>query len=129
MAINAEGYFDCLDSYLNTNHYALPFGLGSVPLKEKVFDANGAKTQQIELKFEGKILAFKLDAEKNGKKPPLFHFLDDTAKPWSKRCDFVLFNLRNGKIFAYCFEFKSNAISADSIIAQLSATKAWCLSL
>ena len=24
-------------------------------------------------------------------KPPLFHFLDDNAKPWSKRCDFVVF--------------------------------------
>jgi hypothetical protein len=129
MAINADGYFGCLDSYLNTTHYTVPFGAGSVVLKEKVFDLEGEKTQHIELKYDGKILAFKLDTEKNGKKPPLFHFLDDTAKPWSKRCDFVIFNLRGSKIFVYCFEFKSNGISADSIIAQITATKAWCLSL
>lgn len=131
MAINAEGYFDCLESYLNTSHYGVPLGKDMVVLKEKIFTKTGDIKQQVELQYEGKIIALKLDTETANlkSKPALFHFLDDTAKPWSKRCDFVLFNLRKSKIYVYCIEFKSSSLSSDGIVAQLNATESWCKSL
>jgi hypothetical protein len=59
---------------------------------------------------------------------PLFHFLDDTAKPWSKRCDFVVFNLRKGKLYVYCLEFKSESIPHD-VPDQLKASVDWLKAL
>ena len=44
MALNAQGYFNCLKSYLNTNHYGEPqAGSSEVVLKEKVFGQSGTK--------------------------------------------------------------------------------------
>lgn len=58
----------------------------------------------------------------------LFHFLDDTAKPWSKRCDFVVFNLRKSKLHVYCLEFKSESIPHD-VPDQLKASVDWLKAL
>ena len=58
-------------------------------------------------------------------KPPLFHFLDDTAKPWSKRCDFVIFYVNGRAFYADCIEFKSKSLSADKIVPQLKAGTCW----
>lgn len=113
MALNAQGYFNCLKSYLNTNHYGEPqASAGEVVLKEKVFGQSGSKPieYKVSLQATGETLVIKLDAKKNGSSLPLFHFLDDTAKPWSKRCDFVVFNLRKRKLYVYCLEFKSESI-------------------
>jgi hypothetical protein len=99
MALNAQGYFNCLKSYLNTNHYGEPqAGSSEVVLKEKVFGQSGTKPieYKVSLQTTGETLVIKLDTKKNGSSLPLFHFLDDTSKPWSKRCDFVVFNLRKG---------------------------------
>ena len=51
--------------------------------------------------------------------------LDDTAKPWSKRCDFVIFYVNDRAFHADCIEFKSKSLSADKIVPQLKAGASW----
>ena len=124
MALNAQGYFNCLRSYVHEKDYQVHQPVvGEVVLKEKIHQAHGTKPKEFKLilKTEGEILVIKLD----GNKDRLFHFLDDIAKPWSKRCDFVIFNLRKSKLFAYCIEFKSATIPPD-VPDQLSASVSWC---
>ena len=131
MALNAQGYFNCLKSYLNTNHYGEPQASSTeVVLKEKVFGQSGSKPieYKVSLQTTGDTLVINLDAKKNGASPPLFHFLDDTAKPWSKRCDFVVFNLRKSKLYVYCLEFKSESIPHD-VPDQLKASVDWLKAL
>jgi len=131
MALNAQGYFNCLKSYLNTNHYGEPQANATeVVLKEKIFGQSGSKPieYKISLQTTGEVLVIKLDTKKNGSSLPLFHFLDDTAKPWSKRCDFVVFNLRKNKLHVYCFEFKSESIPYD-VPDQLKASVDWLKAL
>jgi hypothetical protein len=131
MTLNAQGYFNCLKSYLNTNHYGEPqASSGEVVLKEKVFGQSGSKPieYRVSLQSAGEILVIKLDTKKGGSILPLFHFLDDTAKPWSKRCDFVVFNLRKNKLYVYCLEFKSETIPQD-VPDQLSASVDWIKAL
>lgn len=130
MSLNAQGYFNCLKSYLNAKHYGVhqPTS-GEVVLTEKIFSERSEKKQSIYLKTDGDVLVIKLDAKDNkGVSPPLFHFLDDTAKPWSKRCDFVVFNLRRSKLHVYCIEFKSETIP-DVVKDQLESSVAWCKAL
>jgi hypothetical protein len=132
MALNAQGYFNCLKSYLNTNHYGEPqTSTTQVVLREKVFGQSGSKPieYKISLQTSGETLAIKLDTKNNkGSTLPLFHFLDDNAKPWSKRCDFVVFNLRRNKLYVYCFEFKSESIPHD-VPDQLKASVDWLKAL
>jgi len=130
MVINAQGYFDCMHSYLNIRHYALPIKNSRIILKENVFTATGEKEMEVKLQFNGEVFGIKLDKKnKKGNCEPLFHFLDDEAKPWASRCDFIIFHCYRNKIKAYLFEFKSKTISADSIVRQLNAGEAWCKSL
>lgn len=131
MALNAQGYFNCLKSYLNTNHYGEPQAKADeILLKEKVFGQSGSKPieYKVSLQASGEILVIKLDTKKNGSTLPLFHFLDDNAKPWSKRCDYVVFNLRKSKLYVYCLEFKSESIPHD-VQDQLKASVDWLKSL
>ncbi|KVA68649.1 hypothetical protein WI61_14870 [Burkholderia cepacia] len=131
MTLNAQGYFNCLKSYLNTNHYGEPQATATeVRLKEKVFGQSGNKPIEynVTLRVTGETLVIKLDAKKNGSSLPLFHFLDDNAKPWSKRCDFVVFNLRKSKLYAYCLEFKSESIPHD-VSEQLKSSVDWIKAL
>jgi hypothetical protein len=125
MALDAQGYLNCLKSYLNTKYYAEPQASSNeVVLKEKVFGQSGSKPieDKVRMQTTGETLVIKLDAKnKKGSKLPLFHFLDDTAKPWSKRCDFVVFNLRSSKLYVYCLEFKSESIPHD-VSDQLKAS-------
>lgn len=127
MALNAQGYFNCLKSYLHHDDYGVQQPIsGAVVLKERIHKIQGEKPKEfkVTLTTEGEVIVIKLD----GKKDRLFHFLDDTAKPWSKRCDFVIFNLRKSKLFAYCMEFKSATIPPD-VPDQLTASVAWCKAL
>ena len=132
MALNAQGYFNCLKSYLNTNYYGSPQASATeVVLKEKVFGQNGTKPieYKVSLQTSGETLVVKLDAKNSkGSSLPLFHFLDDTAKPWSKRCDFVVFNLRKNRLHVYCLEFKSESIPHD-VPDQLKASVDWLKAL
>lgn len=132
MALNAQGYYNCLKSYLNMAHYEVKLNSDKkIVLKEKIYPS-GSQTQidqKIEFKFNGDAFAIKLDKVNNkGNVDPLFHFLDDNAKPWSKRCDFVIFQLKRSQVFAYCIEFKS-ASFPDSLVEQLNASVSWCRSL
>lgn len=131
MALNAQGYFNCLKSYLNTNHYGeVQTSDDEVVLKEKGFGHSGSKAieHKVKLQTSGEMLVIKLDTKKNGSTLPLFHFLNDTAKPWSKRCDYVLFNLRRNKLHVYCLEFKSESIPHDTP-EQLTASVDWLKAL
>ncbi len=132
MTLNASTYFEHLRAYLNNRYIIHDGGDGEVVLREKYFPPTStqSKTRKIRLLLPGSGLAFKLDhdqveLQQKKRKHPLFHFLDDTAKPWAKRCDFVVFYV-NGRIFhADCIEFKSKSLSADKIVPQLKAGTCW----
>lgn len=136
MTLAASTYFEHLKAYVN-NRYVMHDGLGGeVILKEKYFPPTGtrARTRKVQLLLPGPGLAFKLDhdqveLQRKKSKPPLFHFLDDTAKPWSKRCDFVIFYVRGQRFCADCIEFKSKSLTAEKIVPQLKAGACWVHSL
>ena len=136
MTLDAPTYFGHLRAYVNDSYVTHDGTGGEVVLREKYFPATGtrAKTRKIRLFLPGPGLAFKLDydqveLQRKKSKPPLFHFLDDTAKPWSKRCDFVVFYV-NGRAFcADCIEFKSKSLTVGKIVPQLDAGTRWVKSL
>ena len=71
---------------------------GKVVLTEKVLPRGRRckKSSRIKLPYKGKDFAIQgLDGRKN----PLFHFLDDNGKEWSKRCDFVVFQYFNRRLW------------------------------
>lgn len=132
MALNAQGYFNALRSYLNTKQYAVTeMDGGRLVLKEKVYQP-GAKdpiTQKVRLAVTGEAIVINLDKKNSrGNSDPLFHFLDDQAKPWSKRCDYVIFHRYREKLSVFCLEFKS-ANLPESLVDQLDASEAWCRTL
>jgi len=142
MALDAKGYFQHLKSYLNTDYYAIQPNMNNIlKLKEKIFTNDGDKEIEVPLLVEeGEAFAIKLDTKVslksgNSKMPnkndhqPLFHFLDDQGKPWSKRCDFIIFHQHKKAVKVYCFEFKYKSLPADSVVAQLSASELWCKAL
>ena len=136
MSLDAETYFQHLKAYVN-NRYVVDDGDGGqIILTEKYFSEGGtrARTRKIALGLSGLGLAFKLDHDqvellRKKAKPPLFHFLDDNAKPWSKRCDFVIFRTEGRSFVADCIEFKSKSLTAEKIVPQLRAGVSWCKSL
>lgn len=136
MTLPASTYFEHLKAYVNNDYIVDDGATGKVTLVETYFRAEYVKPQKrkIELKVPGLGLAFKLDHDdfetaKNKSKPPLFHFLDDTGKAWSKRCDFVVFWVRKKTFRADCIEFKSKSLAKDKIVPQLKAGECWCRSL
>lgn len=67
MALNAQGYFNCLKSYLNINHYGeVQANNGEVVLKERIFGRSGNKAVEykVSLRTTGETLVIKLDAKK-----------------------------------------------------------------
>lgn len=134
MPLNAQGYFNALRSYLNTGHYEITETEGGrIVMKEKVF-VGGSPTPveyRVRLAVTGEALVINLDKKMNQRSDqshPLFHFLNDNAKPWSKRCDFVVFHRVRKRINVHCFEFKS-ATFPDALVDQLEASEAWCRAL
>ena len=137
MTLDAPTYFGHLRAYVN-DHYVMHDGDGGeVVLREKYFpppQATRAETRKLRLLLSGPGLAFKLDNDqiqlsKKKSKPPLFHFLNDNAKPWSKRCDFVIFYVNRRAFFADCIEFKSDSIAGIAVREQLPAGACWVKSL
>lgn len=134
MPLNAQGYFNALRSYLNTAHYEVTeTDGGRIVLKEKVFISGSTKPVEyrVRLSVTGEALVINLDrktSRNSNQSHPLFHFLNDNAKPWSKRCDFVVFHRKRERINVHCFEFKS-ATLPDSLVDQLEASEAWCRAL
>ncbi len=131
MALDAKGYYQHLKSYLNLDYYAtFPNMHGELKLKEKIFTNDGDVTIEIMFQVNGKAFAIKLDKEhKKGSHLPLFHFLNDQGKPWSRRCDYIVFHLHKRKIKVHCFEFKYKSLPVDNIVAQLKSSEHWCKSL
>jgi hypothetical protein len=136
MTLAAGTYFEHLKAYVNSE-YVLHDGTGGkVVLTEKYFRPEDVRPQErkIELILPGSGMAFKLDHDdfdtvRKKSKPALFHFLDDTAKPWCKRCDFVIFYVNGRAFHADCIEFKSKSLTADKIVPQLKAGVCWVSSL
>lgn len=132
MSLNAQGYFNALRSYLNTKHYAVTETEGGrVVLKEKVYppDSKVPIMQRVRLAVPGEAIVINLDKKNNrGNSDPLFHFLDDQAKPWSKRCDYVIFHRKGERLSAFCIEFKSASLP-DSLVDQINSSEAWCRTL
>ena len=132
MPINAQGYFNALRSYLNTAHYAVKeVDAGRVVLKEKIFPPGASRPveQKIRLAVPGEAIVIKLDKKNSqGNSDPLFHFLDDNAKPWSKRCDFVIFHLHHDRLAVHCIEFKLGSFP-EGLVDQLEASGVWCRAL
>lgn len=136
MALDASTYLSHLRAYVNQEYVVDDGSSGMVVLTEKYFREGEAKprVRKIGLRLPGPGIAFKLDHDefesKKGKtKPALFHFLDDNAKPWSKRCDFVVFYANKKSFHADCIEFKSKSLAADKIVPQLRAGVCWVRSL
>lgn len=127
MSLTASSYFGHIKAYLSDG-YIVDRGEGeAIVLKEKYFEAGktSKSTRTVRLPYKGKAFAIKLD----GKPNPLFHFLDDNGKEWSKRCDFVVFQSFNRRVTAYLFEFKTKSLDAGSIIDQLKSGVHWCACL
>ena len=136
MNLDAATYFQHLKAYVNSRYVVHDGSGGSVVLREKFFSEGEvrARTRKIKLGLSGMGLAFKLDhdqveLQRKKLKPALFHFLDDNAKPWSKRCDFVVFRAEGRAFYADCIEFKSKNLTAEKIVPQLKAGVCWCRSL
>lgn len=136
MTLAATTYLEHLKAYVNSEYVVHNGTDGKVTLTEKYFRPEDVKPQQrnIELLLPGPGMAFKLDHDdfetaKKKNKPALFHFLDDTSKPWSKRCDFVIFYVKGKAFHADCIEFKSKSLTAEKIVPQLRAGMCWVHSL
>lgn len=136
MTLAAGTYLEHLKAYVNSDYVMDDGANGKVVLIEKYFRSEDVKPQKrkIELLLPGPGMAFKLDHDdfetsKKKHKPPLFHFLDDKAKPWSKRCDFVIFYVNRRAFHADCIEFKSKSLTTDKIVPQLKAGERWVNSL
>ena len=129
MPVDANKYFRGLRVYLNTNAYEVTKrdNNNRILLEEKIFMSNNKeRRQKVRLGFSGEVIVIKLDKKnKNGNSDPLFHFFNDNAQPWSKRCDYVIFQLISKKINIYCIEFKSASLP-ESLVYQLTASEAWC---
>ena len=130
--LDASTYFEHLRAYVN-NCYVMDDSLnGKLILREKYFPATAtqAATRKIQLPLPGPGLAFKLDHDqvdlqrRKSKSPPL-RFLDNTAKPWSRRCAFVTFDFNGRAFHADCIEFKSKSLRAGKIMSQLKAGVRW----
>ena len=136
MTLGAKTYLEHLRAYVNDDYVMDDGSKGEVVLTEKYFRAQDVKPQKrkVKLVLPGPGMAFKLDHDdfdtrENKSKPALFHFLDDQAKPWSKRCDFVVFYVEGKSFRADCIEFKSKSLTASKIVPQLDAGACWVHSL
>lgn len=127
MSLEAASYFSHLQAYISDAYIVDKGATGSITLTEQYFQQGSTRksTRKVKLPFNGRAFAIKLD----GRKEPLFNFLDDNGKQWSKRCDFVVFQCYRRSINAYLFEFKTKSLDPSSIIDQLRSGAHWCASL
>jgi len=121
MTLNVQGYFNALRSYLNTSHYEVTeTDGGHIVMREKVFVRGSPKPieYRARLAVTGEALVVNLDKKnRNGNSDPLFHFLNDNAQPWSKRCDFIVFHRMKQRINVHCFEFKPTTLP-DALVDE-----------
>ncbi|MDR6758767.1 hypothetical protein J2Y48_004075 [Mycoplana sp. BE70] len=129
MALTTDAYYGHLKACLNPDFIQDRGESGSVTLKEKIDGV--PKPLTVTFPFEGQAFSVNLDLKpiKKGDDPRLFRFLDDDAKPWARKCDFVVFHRMSLGIYAYLIEFKSNGIDQTGIKAQLDAGTNWLRSM
>lgn len=127
MTLDASSYFDHIKAYISAPYIVHHGEGGEIVLSEKYYREGETRktTRTVTLPYKGKAFAIKLD----GRQDPLFHFLDDNGKEWSKRCDFVVFQCHKGSIRGHLFEFKTKSLDAGSIIDQLKSGLHWCACL
>lgn len=127
MTLDATSYFAHLQAYLSDEYIVDDGSSGTVTLTEKFYveGSRRKRTRKVVFAYRGRAFAIKLD----GRKDPLFHFLDDNGRPWSKRCDFIVFQCYRQAIHAHLFEFKTKSLEPTSIIEQLRSGEQWCASL
>lgn len=134
--LDAGTYMSHLKAYVNSEYVVHDGAGGTIVLTEKYFleGEKRSRDRKVELLIPGSGIAFKLDCDefetrRGRSKPALFHFLDDTGKPWSKRCDFVVFYVAGRSFHADCIEFKSKSLASEKIVPQLRAGLCWVRSL
>ena len=134
MPSDVRSYFNSIRSYLQSQYFEVLAQDGKIQLKEGISCPPGSRERKhtVKLGFSGTaddVIVFRLDKKKRGNHcEPLFSFLEDDAKPWAKRCDFVIFQLVKRRIVVYCIEFKSNSLTGE-VVDQLKASEAWCRSV
>jgi hypothetical protein len=136
VTLDAGTYMSHLKAYVNSEYVIHDGSGGAVVLTEKYYreGEKRPRDRRVELLIPGAGIAFKLDSDdfetrRGRSKPALFHFLDDTGKPWSRRCDFVVFYVAGKSFHADCIEFKSKSLAADKIVPQLRSGVCWVRSL
>ncbi len=136
MPLTAEAYFEHVKACLHAEFLQDGGEKPTLTLKERM--EGGSVVREVSFPFEGQAFSVNLDlplpAKRKGepaKREPirLFRFLDDEAKPWAKKCDFIVFHRLPVGIYAYLIEFKSNGIDAVGIKAQLDASVNWLRAL
>lgn len=115
-------------------YYAILPRNGTLVLRETITlpsgEGGGKYTQTAKLGYTGDAFAIKLDKNANQKGATrLYHFLSDNNQPWSKRCDFVVFQRIGQKICVYCIEFKYRHINPETVSAQIEAGEKWVRTL
>lgn len=137
MTMAAADYFRHLRAYLASDYIVDDGTSEKLTLVENYFAADSTKplTRKVQFGFAGEAFVFNLDRKEKSENrrsdisPKLFHFLEDTGQPWSKKCDFVIFQRHGRTIIAYCIEFKSDGVNVDNIAKQLKAGVCWVQSL
>ncbi len=127
MATSAAEYMDLLEHVLRRGGYDVPNSAKTLTLKER----GASRSQTVKIHYQDRAIGFRLDFEVRGPKetPPLFHFLEDEAQSWSKRCDFIVFHKSNSQMHVYAIEFKSGTVIQANAKAQLDAGESWVRSL
>ncbi len=135
MALTTDAYFGHIKACIHPDYLQDRGDNETLTLKER---QDGKVVQEVSFPFEGHAFSVNLDLplppRRKGEPekrdaPRLFRFLDDDAKPWARKCDFVVFHRMPTGIFAYLIEFKSNGIDQAAIKAQLDAGANWLKSM
>lgn len=142
MTVAAADYFRHLRAYLSSDFIVDDGSKGTLTLEEEYFTAEGTKpmTRRVQLSFKGDAFVFNLDRKEEaskkkskeragGKSVKLFNFLEDSGQPWSKKCDFIIFQQYQRSVLVHCIEFKSDGVDVDRITKQLHASVCWVRSL
>lgn len=139
MPLTTDAYFDHMKACIHPEYLEGTGDHETLTLKERM--EGGKIVREVTFSFEGDAFCVNLDLpppalrkaeRKRGEKPApprLFRFLDDEAKPWAKKCDFIIFHRLPVGIYAYLIEFKSNGIDGQGIKAQLDSSMNWLRSL
>jgi hypothetical protein len=136
MALTTDAYFRHLKACIHPDYLQDRGDTSALILRERI--EGGQVIREVSFSIEGQAFLVNLDLPlpprrrgdpERREAPRLFRFLDDEAKPWARKCDFVVFHRMSLGIYAYLIEFKSNGIDQAGIKAQLDAGANWLRSM